>query len=113
MHLVVTSIKLRSFWKFFSLANYARKIVTSLRNEPDCVAVKTTGFGKDHFTMSLWKDENSMKEWYRQGAHLDAMKHAKDIAVEIRTLNAVSEGFPKWNEAKTRLVEEGRLLTYN
>ena len=108
----VTSIRLRSWWKFFALSYYAMQIVRQTRSQPGFIKMKNTGFGYDHYTMSVWKDEESLRKFARTGAHLDAMKKSKALATEIRTYNFSAESMPSWKEVRTILQTRGKVFKY-
>ena len=74
--------------------------------------IKTTGIGLTHYTMSLWETEKDMHDFYKSGAHLEAMKKSKKIAREIRTLTLEADDFKDWKTAKTLLKEQGKILRF-
>ena len=80
----VTSIRLRSLWGYFPLTYNAMKIVRQIKSQPGFVRMKNTGIGYDHYTLSVWQDEQSMKIFAKTGAHLEAMKKSATLAYEIR-----------------------------
>lgn len=86
------------------------KIIKQLRTTP-CVQVKSRGFWKDHYTMTLWNNHEEMKQFSVSGAHLEAMKSSKNIAQEIRTTTLESDKFPSWKEA-IHLLESGKVIHY-
>jgi hypothetical protein len=61
--------------------------------------------------MTLWNNENELKEFATSGAHLEAMKISKKIAKEIRTITIDADNLPNWKEAK-KLLEKGKVITY-
>jgi heme-degrading monooxygenase HmoA len=112
MHLTITSIKLRSLWDFFSLANYALKIVRQTQKEKGLLAFKKTGIGKVHYTLTAWETEDDLKRFARTGAHLEAMKISAKISTEIRTYTYSTDKIPNWKEAKSLLESKGKVLTF-
>jgi hypothetical protein len=110
MIIVVTSIELKSPWKFFQLANYARKTVHQLKNT-QCTAYKTTGFWTKHYTMTAWENEREMQAFAHSGAHREAMKKSGKIASEIRTRRVTLDELPSWKEAR-QLLEKARVVQY-
>jgi len=108
----VTSIHLRSWWKFFALSYYAMHIVRQTKVQPGFIKMKNTGFGYDHYTLSVWKDEESLRRFARSGAHLAAMKKSSALATEIRTYSFSSESVPSWKEVRDLLKEKGKILKY-
>jgi hypothetical protein len=108
---VITYIELRTAFKFFTLANHARKILRQLGDTP-CVGYKAKGIWRKHFTMTLWKNREDMADFARSGAHLESMKVSAAISLEIRTLVIETDELPDWTTAKARVLGEGRALRF-
>jgi hypothetical protein len=108
---VITSIELRSPFKFFALSYNALQIIKQLKTSGS-VAYKSTGFWTKHYTMSLWESEEAMKTFSRSGAHLAAMKKSGEMAVEIRVLRLETEQLPDWKTAKKQLLATGKILKF-
>lgn len=111
MLLTITSIHLRSPFHFFGLSYNALKIIKQL-STTNCKAKKTIGFWTKHYTMTLWENEEQMKDFARNGAHLEAMKLSPKIANEIRTLTIESDVMPNWKTAKHMLLEKGQIFSF-
>lgn len=112
MIITVTYIHLRSFWSFFTLANHSRKILGQLKSSPGHLKYRARGFGKKHYTISLWESQEAMRKFARSGAHLKAMKASASLAQEIRTYTYEGESLPSWKEAKQMLQDSGKVLSY-
>jgi len=112
MIVVITSLKLKSPFNFFSLSYHALQIIRQLKETP-CLVYKSTGFWTDHYTMTLWKSAEEMKSFAKSGAHLEAMKKSAALAKEIRTINIEVDSLPAWRDAKAILLSEGKLLTFH
>lgn len=112
MYVTITSLRLRNPFKFFLLSLLAMKIVRQLKENPDCIGYKNTGFWTLHFTMSQWKDEKALRAFAVQGQHLAAMKRSRELAIEIRTYSFPADQMPDWKTAQALLLEKGRLITY-
>lgn len=112
MIITVTSIKLRSVWHYFKLTMLAFKIVKQLKSEKGFINMKNTGFGYDHYTLSVWKSTDDLKRFSRSGAHAEAMKHTKNIATEVRTYTYSSDHVPDWKEVKKLLTENSKVLNF-
>ena len=110
MKVTITSIELKGPLKFFVLSSQALKIIRQLK-ATNCKDFKKRGFWTKHYTMTLWNDEQELKDFAKSGAHLEAMKISSNIAKEIRTLTIDSDTLPKWNEAKA-LLEKGKVYTF-
>ena len=111
MIVVVTSIELKSPFKFFALSSRALKVVRQLKNTP-CVQKKTQGFWTKHYTMTMWNNVEDMREFASSGAHQQVMKDSAQIAKEIRTTRVERDALPSWKEAK-QLLKEAKVYTYN
>ena len=112
MVITITSIRLKSWWHFFQLSFHGLKISRQLKQQKGFIKLKNTGFGYLHFTMSAWESEEDVKRFYREGAHLAAMKQASNIATETRTFTYQAEKLQGWKEAKQLLVEKGKVLKF-
>lgn len=110
MKATITSIQLKSCFAFFPLSLYAMKIIQQMKGS-GYVNFKKTGVGRKHYTMSLWKTEEEMRNFARSGAHLEAMRNSKKIAREIRTLTIDAESLPEWTTAK-QLLENGKVIRF-
>lgn len=111
MKVTITSLELKSPWKFFSLSYQAMKILRQLSGT-NCVKKKSTGFWTRHYTMTLWNTEQDLKAFARSGQHLNAMKNGASIAREIRILTIDAKELPTWKIAKLLLKEKGRIFSY-
>ncbi|MFK7783753.1 MAG: DUF3291 domain-containing protein [Crocinitomicaceae bacterium] len=76
-----------------------------------CQKFKKQGIWTRHYTMTLWNNEEEMKEFAQSGAHLASMKLSKDLAKEIRTITIETDSLPNWKEAK-RPLEGGKVIRY-
>ncbi len=110
MKATITYIKLKSPLKFFALASYALKIMKQLKTS-NIAEFKKKGFWTKHYTMSLWNNEQDMKSFAMNGAHLDAMKKSRLIAKEIRILTIDAEKLPDWKTAES-LLEKAKVYKY-
>ena len=110
MKATITSIELKSPFKFFALSLNALKIIKQLKAST-YKDFKKQGMWTKHYTMTLWNNENELKEFATSGAHLEAMKISKKIAKEIRTITIDADNLPNWKEAK-KLLEKGKVITY-
>ena len=110
MKVTITSIELKSIFKFFVLSTYALSIVKQLKNSK-YKGFKKQGFWTTHYTMTLWKNERDIIDFYKSGAHLKAMKESEKIAKEIRSITIDSDTFPSWKEAKV-FLEKGKVIKF-
>ncbi|MEQ9424818.1 MAG: DUF3291 domain-containing protein [Cyclobacteriaceae bacterium] len=109
MILVITKLRLKSFWKIFQMVRHAN-LIRQQHNEVNSTALKTYGFWLDHYTMSLWRSEEEMKTFAHSGAHLNAMKASSQIAKEIKTAQVERQDFVTWKVAKDIVTKKGRKL---
>lgn len=110
MKATITSIELKGPFKFFALSSQALSIIKQLKTT-DCKEFKKRGLWTKHYTMTLWNNENELKQFAQSGAHLQAMKTSKNIAKEIRTVTIDTNHLPTWNEAK-KLLENAKVITF-
>ncbi len=110
MKVTVTSIELKGPFKYFVLSTIALRIIRQLK-ATNYKAFKKKGFWTTHYTMTLWENEEQMKEFARSGAHLTAMKDSRKIAKEIRAITVEGETLPNWKEAK-KLLEKAKVIKY-
>jgi len=107
MIISITLIELRSPWQFFRLSLHGMKIFQQLEKTP-CIAKKNTGFWKTHYTLTAWKSQEDITAFYKSGAHAEAMKESKALATELRFLTYEAEQIPTWQEAKQKILQEGK-----
>jgi hypothetical protein len=112
MFVTVTSLKLRSIWGFFKLSMFGLKISNQAKKEKGFVAMKNTGFGKMHYTLTQWQTEEDLKRFARSGEHLIAMKESAKLASEIYTYTYSSDTLPDWGTAKKELMAKGKPITF-
>ena len=110
MKVTITSIELKSPFKFFPLSRYALGIVRQLKTT-NCKEFKKRGIWTMHYTMTLWENEEQLKTFAKNGAHLEAMKKSAAIAKEIKTLTIDAEKCPDWKTAK-QLLEKVEPIKY-
>ena len=110
MKATITSIELKGPLKFFALSASALKVLRQLKTT-NCKDFKKRGIWTKHYTMTLWNNENELKEFAASGAHFNAMKQSKQIAKEIRTITIDAQVLPSWDEAK-KILENANVLRY-
>jgi hypothetical protein len=112
MTIIITSIKLRHWWNFFRLSYLAMGIVKQTKTQPGFIAMKNTGFGFLHYTMSAWNGPVDSRRFASSGAHLAAMKISGQIAAELKVHAFEGEAMPKWKDAKLLVGEKGRVYSF-
>jgi hypothetical protein len=113
MIITITSIKLKSLWHFFRLSYFGFTIVGQTKSQKGFIKLKNTGSGYLHYTMSCWQQEEDVKLFARSGAHLHAMRQAAKISTEVRIYTFAGEKMPDWKDAKTLVMEKGKVFTYS
>tara|TARA_B110000046_G_C13024409_1_gene413040 strand:- start:1258 stop:1605 length:348 start_codon:yes stop_codon:yes gene_type:complete len=101
MKATLTSIQLKGHFKFFALSGMG--IIKQL-SSTKCKDFKKKGVWTKHYTMTLWSNENELKDFARSSAHLEAMKRSSQIAKEIRTITIDTDTLPDWEEAKKAIA---------
>ncbi len=113
MIVTITSIKLKSIWKFFALSYFALSISKQVVKQKGFLKFKKTGIGKLHYTLTAWETEEDMKAFaYQSGEHQESMKTSARLASELRTYSYSAEKLPDWKEAKKLLMEKGKVLKF-
>ena len=107
----ITYFRIRSIIRGFSLFAHERRLKKQMK-EMNCRDYKMWAFLKDVYTMTLWDNEEVMKEFTFSGAHKESMKQTARLGVEFRSITFKADKLPSWKEAKKRLWEEGRVITY-
>lgn len=102
MYVTVTYLKLKSPFKLFTFLKHVYRIMAQLK-ESEAKSYRTSGFLINHYTVSLWLDEKSLKKFARSGAHQKALKDAKNIARIVKVYTYKSDKLPDWTKAKRLL----------
>ncbi len=102
MKATITQITLKTPFHFFKLSLYALNILKQLK-KTNYLKFKKTGIWTKHYTMTLWKSEEDIIEFSKNGAHLEAMKNSMKIAKNIKTITIDAEELPDWKTAKNML----------
>lgn len=110
MKVTITSLELKGPLKFFALSAYALKIIKQLKGS-NYKDFKKRGVWTTHYTMTLWQNENDLKDFAKSGAHLVAMQNAAQIAKEIRVITIDADFLPTWSEAK-KLLENATVYIF-
>lgn len=107
----ITRLRVRS-WRFMpAFAVIALRTGNQVRKAPGNLA---TGILRDGprivWTMSVWDAEASMRAYILEGAHRQAMRKLLEWCDEASVVHweQAGEELPTWNEAHTRMQNEGR-----
>lgn len=104
MKATITSIRLKTPFRFFPLSMYALSIIKQLQTT-NCLDFKKQGFWTLHYTMTLWENEEQLKSFAQSDAHLIAIKKSATIAKEIKTITIDADKLPDWKTAKKMLAD--------
>lgn len=101
----ITKIELISYSRLIDFFKFNGKIIKELK-QSKCKKYKITGNWnlKVWYTMTLWVNENDIKDFYRNGTHLEAMKQSKTFTSKIQSNRIINEDLMSWKEAKKYLV---------
>lgn len=113
MVITVTSLKLRRLWGYFKMTYLSMHIVRQTRTQPGFVAMKHTGFGYLHFTLSVWESAEDARRFAHSGAHKEAMKSSRQLSSEIRIYTYQGDHLPSWKEAKRLLLANGKCFSFD
>ena len=111
MKITITSLKLKSIWHFFKFSLLGMKVLGQLKDSKR-VKQRTVGFWRMHYTMTLWNNEQEMREFARTSHHLTGMQRSREIADEIRIYTYDGDELPGWKEAIALLHSNGRIIKY-
>ena len=97
----VTKIELNSYSKLIAFFKFNGQIIAELK-QSNCIKQKIAGSWnfKVWYTMTLWKNENDLNNFYRNGIHLEAMKKSKSFSSNINSYRLNKDDLINWKEAK-------------
>ncbi len=97
----ITKIELISYSRLIDFFKFNGKIIKELK-QSKCKKYKITGNWnlKVWYTMTLWVNENDIKDFYRNGTHLEAMKQSKTFSSKIQSDRINNEDLMSWKEVK-------------
>lgn len=104
MFVSITLIRLRSPFKIPMLIRYSGPIFGNIRSHK-CLSFSTSGLWLNHYTMTVWNNEEDMKEFVFSKEHKAAMAKTKEMASGVKFYQAEMNKKPTWREAK-RLIKE-------
>lgn len=109
----ITRLRLRSvrFLPMFLL--YSFRSNQQAKHASGNLASTVRAQGNNVFwTMTVWKDEASMRSFMRSGAHRKAMPKLQQWCAEASVINWEAEDatLPTWAEAETAMITHGRSI---
>ena len=101
----ITKVELNSYSKLISFFKFNIQIINELK-QSKCEEFKlTSDFNlKVWYTMTLWENENDINDFYRNGTHLEAMKHANLFSSKIQSKRIDNVELINWKDAKKLFV---------
>ena len=112
MIVTITSLHLRTLFKFFRLSLHGMRVMQQAKSQKGYIKMKNTGLGYKHYTLSAWETLEDVKQFSKSGAHLEAMKECTAIATEIGIYTYETDKIPSWSEAKKLVNEKGKILKF-
>jgi hypothetical protein len=103
----ITGLTLRSRRHFFRFWWHAIRAMTQAKRAPGIRSAAARIIGGVHHTVTVWDDEQAMRNYVRSGAHLDALRAFHEIATG-KTIGFVADAAPLWNEVHDLWVTRGR-----
>lgn len=92
--------RLRFWW-------HAVRSMTQARSAEGNISAETRTINGVHHTLSVWRDEASMRAYLVKGAHLRAMKVFRSIATG-KTVGFATEDPPGWDAVHDLWKTQGR-----
>ena len=101
----ITKIELISYSKLIAFFKFNGQIINELKQSKAQKYIITGSWNlKDWYTMTLWINENDLNDFYRNGAHLEAMKQSKTFSSKIQSKRIYKDDLISWMEAKKLFV---------
>ena len=88
------------------LIRYAGPIMGTIKTQK-CLWSSTSGLWLNHYTMTVWENEEDMKAFVVSKEHKAAMAKTKAMASSVKFYKAEMKQKPSWKEAKRLLHEKG------
>jgi hypothetical protein len=108
----VTELNLKNFWSFLKFIPHAMRSHRQARQSAGLVSISTKSDGiLVQRTLTVWKDEKSMRDFVRSGDHLSAMKTFPNIANTSFTAHFETTDHPTWEGALKHLKSHGRKVS--
>lgn len=105
MIISVTELRLRNIWQFPLFIRHSVASTVQAQQSPGVVSVKSKIGWQAGYTITVWKDKESMMAFRNSGAHKEAMKDIKRVSNKYKTLHYESDDIPNWTQARQRLAE--------
>lgn len=106
-YISITGLRLKRPWhmiRFFRLAGPAFRQAKAAKGN---ISAETKTIDGVHHTLSVWENEDAMREFIYSGVHMKAIKSFSDIATG-KTFGYESADIPDWQEVRRLWDEKGR-----
>lgn len=104
MFISVTRLHLKGKRKLPAFIWHSVNSIRQSRKAEGLLYFSTDKEGWDtYWTLTVWENKTSMKEYRNKGNHLKAMKVSRKIADELESINWEADSKPSWAECKRRL----------
>lgn len=103
----ITGLKVLRVWHTPIFWRLAVASMAQARMDPGCLSAEARTMNGIHHTRSLWRDQQSMRDYLRAGAHLRAMKQFKRIGTG-KTLGYEADELPDWDDLHALWHAQGR-----
>lgn len=103
----ITGLSLRSRRHFFRFWWHALRAMMQAKRARGLRSAAARTIGGVHHTVTVWDDENAMRNYVRSGAHLKAVRAFHEIATG-KTIGYVADAAPSWDEVHAIWASRGR-----
>jgi len=107
VYVSITGLRLRGVWHFPRFMWHAGRSVSQARSAPGNISVRTGVVNGVHHTLSVWRDESSMRAFLYQGAHARAIGAFRSIATG-KTFGFETDAPPSWSEVHALWEQRGK-----
>ncbi|UKN02938.1 DUF4188 domain-containing protein [Paracrocinitomix mangrovi] len=99
--------------KLFRFLRMSKRIEEQAKASKGVLDVKLSGGSiKKFYVITVWEDIDSMKQFAHSGAHMEAIKQAKELSSQIKLLYYEGTLVPEFNEVKKILESDENVRTY-
>lgn len=103
----ITGLRVKSFWSWPRFAWHAVRSMQQAQQAEGCLQASAKAMDGVQHTLSVWVDRDAMRQFMMRGAHREAMRDFRKIAVGS-TFGYESDIIPDWHEAQRLWKENGR-----
>jgi hypothetical protein len=103
----ITGLKPKNFWSILRFWRHAIPSKMQADTAPGILFSDVKRIKDIQHTLTAWESETHMKNYIRSGAHLQAIKVFREIAVG-KTFGFESDRIPSWDEVHDLWLERGK-----